>query len=144
MTPAFRLTPEIVPERDLQERCAAVLDKLLLPPAFWFSAAIGATKLSAQQAEALSRAGVKRGLPDLWVLHMGVFCVELKARGGRMSRTRIVRTTRGAPRILVGQEEVFPALVASGGVKDIAIAHSVEEMLGHLERWGIPLRSHHR
>jgi hypothetical protein len=141
---AFKLTPEIVPERDLQESCARVLEALLLPPAFWFSAAIGATKLSAQQAAALSRAGVKRGLPDLFVLYRGVFCVELKAIGGRMSRTREIRTARGSPRILVGQEDVFPALVASGGVKDIKIAHSVDEMLDHLTRWGIPLRSHRR
>jgi hypothetical protein len=141
---AFKLTPETIAERDVHETCAAALDKLLLPPAFWFSAAIGATKLSPQQAAALSRAGVKRGLPDFWFLYRGVFCVELKRVGGTMSRTQVVRTKRGAPRILLGQEEVFPMLVASGGVQDIAIAHSLDEMLDHLERWKIPLRRHHR
>jgi len=35
-------------------------------------------------------------------------------------------------------------LLASGGVQDIAIAHSVDEMLDALDRWQIPLRSHHR
>jgi hypothetical protein len=35
---------------------------------------------------------------------------------------------------------MFPRLIASGGFKDIAIARSVEEMLSHLERWGVPLQ----
>jgi hypothetical protein len=140
---AFRLVPEITYERDLQESCASVLDKLILPPAFWFSAAIGATKLSPQQAAALSRAGIKRGLPDLLILHVGkLHGVELKRHKGRLSVTRIVRTRRGSPRILEGQEDVFPKLEAAG--MDIAIAHSVDEMLDALDHWQIPLRSHHR
>jgi hypothetical protein len=140
---AFRLVPEIVAEQDIHESCASALDRLLLPPAFWFSAAIGATKLSPQQAAALSRAGIKRGLPDLLVLHDGrLRGLELKRVGGRLSKTRIVRTRRGSPRILEGQEDVFPKLEAAG--MDIAIAHSVDEMLDALDRWQIPLRSHHR
>ena len=144
---AFRLVPEITYERDLQESCASVLDKLILPPAFWFSAAIGATKLSPQQAAALSRAGIKRGLPDLLVLSPDahgprIYGIELKRHKGQLSRTRIVRTRRGSPRILEGQQDVFPKLEAAG--MDIAIAHSVDEMLAALERWCIPLRSHHR
>jgi hypothetical protein len=83
-------------------------------------------------------------MPDLWFLFRGVFCIELKRHGGNLSRTRIGRTRRGSPRVLIGQVDVFPALVASGGVQDIAIAHSVDEMLDALERWKIPLRSHHR
>ncbi|HXI68563.1 MAG TPA: hypothetical protein VNH41_11535, partial [Steroidobacteraceae bacterium] len=58
---------------------------------------------------------------------------------GRLSKTRIVRTRRGSPYVLVGQQEMFQRLV-NAGVREIAIAHSVTEMLGHLERWGIPLR----
>lgn len=140
---AFRLTPEPIAERDIHASCAAVLDRLLLPPAFWFSAAIGATKLSPQQAAALSRAGIKRGLPDLLVLHGGkLHGVELKRHKGRLSVTRIVRTRRGSPRILEGQEDVFPKLEAAG--MDICIAHSVDEMLAALDRWHIPLRSHQR
>jgi hypothetical protein len=140
---AFRLTPEIVAEREIHTACAAALDRLLLPPAFWFSAAIGATKLSPQQATALSRAGIKRGLPDLLILHGGrLRGVELKRHKGQLSRTRIVHTRRGSPRILEGQEDVFPKLEAAG--MDIAIARSVDEMLDALDRWQIPLRSHHR
>jgi hypothetical protein len=144
---AFRLTPEIVAERSIHESCAAGLDRLLLPPAFWFSAAIGATTLSPQQAAALSRAGIKRGLPDLLVLSPDargprIFGIELKRHNGRLSRTRIVRTRRGSPRILEGQEDVFPKLEAAG--MDICVAHSVDEMLAALDRWQIPLRSHHR
>ena len=42
--------------------------------------------------------------------------------------------------MLVGQEETFPALIASKGFRDIAIAHSVEEVFDQIERWRIPLR----
>jgi hypothetical protein len=41
--------------------------------------------------------------------------------------------------VLVGQEETFPALIASGGFRDIAIVTSVDEMLAQLTAWGIPL-----
>jgi hypothetical protein len=140
---AFRLTPEIVAERDIHESAVAVLHHLLLPPAFFFSAAIGATKLSAQQAAALTRAGVKRGLPDLFVIApSGFYGIEFKTRYGRLSKTRTVHYPSGSPRILEGQEDTFPRLEAAG--MTIAIAHSVDEMLAALDRWQIPLRSHHR
>jgi hypothetical protein len=141
---AFRLTPEIVAERDIHESCAAALDRLLLPPAMWFTYPAGAAQLSPQQMARYSRIGLKRGMPDLWFLFRGVFCIELKRHGGNLSRTRIGRTRRGSPRVLVGQQDTFPQLLASGGVADIAIAHSVEEMLDALDHWQIPLRSHHR
>src|SRR4249920_4019741 len=140
-SPAFRLTPDLAPERSTHEACVDALNKLLLPPAFFFSAAIGATKLSPQQAAALSRHGVKRGLPDLFILAGRLYGIELKrVRGGRLSKTRIVRTRRGSPRMLEGQEDVFPRLEAAG--MTIAIAHSVDELLDTLTRWGIPLRGH--
>lgn len=140
MTRPFRLTPPEPLERDLQENVCAALTALLLPPAFWFSAAIGATKLSPQQAAALSRAGVKRGLPDLIVLMEGLaFGIELKRRGsGRLSKTRIVHTRRGGPRLLDGQEEVFARLRAAGMA--IAVCTSVDEALAQIAAWGIPLR----
>jgi hypothetical protein len=145
--PAFRLTPVPVPERDIQHACADALDRLLLPPAVWFSAAIGATKLTPQQAAALARAGVKRGWPDLYVITpivhgSRIIGVELKRRTGRLSKTRIVRTKSGAPRILEGQEDVFLRLQAAGMI--IEIARSVPEMLDALKRWDVPLRSHYR
>ena len=87
-----------------------------------------------------SRLGLKRGLPDIWVLHNGTYCIELKRRGaGRLSKTTIGRMKSGAPRILVGQEEMFPRLLAAG-VKDIAICHSVDEVLDQLQRWRVPVR----
>lgn len=131
-------------ERDIHEACAIALDRLLLPPALWFCYPAGATQLSPQQMARYSRMGLKRGMPDLWVLHRGVYCVELKRKGGRLSKTYLARTRRGSPRILAGQEEVFPQLIASGGVTGIVVAHSVDEMLDALEGWGVPLRPHHR
>jgi hypothetical protein len=131
-------------ERDIHEACAIALDRLLLKPALWFCYPAGATQLSPQQMARYSRMGLKRGMPDLWVLHRGVYCVELKRKGGRLSKTYLARTRRGSPRILAGQEEVFPALIASGGVTGIVVAHSVDEMLDALEGWGVPLRPHRR
>jgi hypothetical protein len=111
------------------------LDALLCPPAFYFSAAIGAAKLLPQQAAALSRAGVKRGIPDVLVLHGGrLHGIELKrAKAGYLSRDRIVLTKRGSPRLLEGQASVFPRLEAAG--MTIAIARSVDEVLAQLTAW---------
>jgi hypothetical protein len=140
MTARFRLTAPEPLELDIHAACADALDKLLLPPALWFCYPAGAAQLSPQQQARYSRLGLKRGLPDLWVLHRGTYCIELKTRTGRLSKTRIAHTKRGSPRILVGQEEMFPRLIESGGVTGIAIARSVDEMLDHLQRWRVPVR----
>jgi hypothetical protein len=137
----FRLVPPEPLELDIHERCAEVLDKLLLPPAMWFTYPAGAVQLSPAQAARLSRVGLRRGLPDIWILFEGAWCIELKRRGGQLSKTKVVRTRRGSPRVLDGQEDVFPRLIAAG-VRRIAVCHSVSEMLAALERWGIPLRRH--
>jgi hypothetical protein len=143
-SPNFKLTNEILSERDLQESIIRILDALIQPPAFFFSAAIGAAKLSPQQAAALSRAGVKRGIPDVLILAPDdhgprIFGLELKReKQGYLSRDRIVRTKRGSPRLLEGQQSVFPRLEAAG--MTIAIARSVDEVLAQLEAWGVPLR----
>jgi hypothetical protein len=42
--------------------------------------------------------------------------------------------------VLVGQEEVFPLLIATGAVEAIAVCTSVDEVLAQLARWRIPLR----
>jgi hypothetical protein len=136
---SFRLTAPIPFERDIHEGCADALDKLLKPPAVWFTYPAGAVQLSPAQAARYSRLGLRRGLPDIWILYDGVWCIELKRPGGTLSRTRIVRTKRGGPRELVGQTDMFPKLLAAG-VRDIAICHSVTEMLDHLEWWKIPVR----
>ena len=136
----FRLRMPEPLEADTHAACAQALDRLLMPPAVWFTYPAGAVQLSPQQMARYSRPGLKRGLPDIWVLHRGTYCIELKRRDGRLSKTRIARTRSGAPRVLVGQEEMFPKLIASGGVNGIAVAHSVDEMLDHLRRWQIPVR----
>jgi hypothetical protein len=136
----FRLTPPPVYEQDIQETCAAALDRLLLPPAMWFAYPAGVIELSGRQMARLTRHGLKRGLPDIWIFHNAVFCIELKRRGGSLSKTRVARTRRGSPRVLVGQEEIFPLLIATGAVKAIAVCSSVNEVLAQIARWQIPLR----
>jgi hypothetical protein len=138
--PRFRLTPPPVYEQDIQETCAAALDRLLLPPAMWFAYPAGLIELNGHQMARLMRHGLKRGLPDIWILHVRIFCIELKRRGGALSKTRVAHTRRGTPRVLVGQEEVFPLLIATGAVAAIAVCTSVDEMLVQLARWEIPLR----
>jgi hypothetical protein len=143
MTAAFRLTMPIPAERDVHENCARVLDALLLPPAMWFTYPAGAAQLSPQQQARFSRIGLKRGLPDLWFLHHGLFLIELKRPGGELSRTRIVRTAKGGTRELLGQDKVFPRLLATGAVKAISVCYTVEEVLSQLDRWEIPRRRTH-
>jgi hypothetical protein len=139
MTAAFRLKPPPEPlEADIHEACARALDLLLLPPAMWFCYPAGAAELSPQQMAAYSRKGLKRGLPDIFVLHQRMYGIELKRPGARLSKTRVGRSQRGAPRIYAGQEDVFPKLEAAG--MQIAIVHSVDEMLAQLARWQIPMR----
>jgi hypothetical protein len=139
---AFRLTTPEPLEVDIHETCAQALDRLLLPPAMWFTYPAGAAQLSPQQMARYSRIGLKRGLPDIWLLHRGVYCVELKRRGGTLSKTRVGRTRRGSPRVYVGQAEVFPLLIATGAIAAIAVCVSVDEMLAQCRRWQIPLRVH--
>lgn len=139
MTRAFRLTAPEPMELDIHHACADALDKLLGPPALWFTYPAGAAQLSPQQQARYSRIGLKRGLPDIWILYRGVYCIELKRTNGVLSKTRIVHTRRGTPRELVGQQEMFPRLIRSGAVCAIAVCTSVFEMLRQLELWGIPL-----
>ncbi len=87
----------------------------------------------------MQRAGLKRGWPDFLIVHRQLFGVECKRHGLGLSKTRTVRTKRGSPRILVGQDEMFPRLLGAG-FTDIAIINTVDEMLDQVERWRIPLR----
>src|SRR5215471_7977813 len=136
----FRLTAPVIPERDIHEACVGTLNRVLAEPAVWWPYPAGAAELSPQQQARYSRIGLKRGYPDLWFLFGGrLYCIELKRLGGRLSQTRIGRTRRGSPRVLIGQVDMFPKLLAAG-VREIAIAHSVDEVLSHLERWGFPLQ----
>jgi hypothetical protein len=136
----FRLVAPIVPEDDLHENVAAALDLLLLPPAQWTTFPAGHIQLTGQQAAKLHRLGLKRSWPDLLVLHGSLFGIELKRPGGKLSRTRTVRTRRGRLRIVEGQAETFPKLEAAG--MKLATCDSVDSVLETLRIWDIPLRRH--
>jgi hypothetical protein len=140
MTKRFRLTAPEPAEMEVHVACAKVLDALLLPPAIWACYPAGQIKLSEAQMARYKRVGLKRGWPDLFIIYQAlVFGIELKKRGGQLSKTRIARDRRGQMRIYEGQEDVFPRLFAAG--MPIAIVHSVDEMLEQIQRWGIPLRA---
>jgi hypothetical protein len=135
----FRLSPLVIPEQDLHETVAKLAYRVIEPPAQWAFYPAGAIQLSAAQVAKLVRMGLRRGWPDFLVLHGNFYGIELKRYGGQLSHTRIVRTKRGTPRVLEGQADVFPALIAAG-MKEIAVCHTVEEVVATWERWGIPLR----
>lgn len=138
--PAFRLTAPQPEEIDLQVAVADLLNALVKPPAEWWPMPVGHVQLAPAQAARLSRIGVKRGYPDIFVLFEGrLWGIELKRRGGRLSKTRIARTRRGSPRLLEGQEDVFPRLLAAG-VAEIAVCDDVDQVVTVLRRWKIPLR----
>jgi hypothetical protein len=132
---------ELVPyEQDIHEATARTLDLFLAPPAEWCHYPAGSIKLTPAQVAKLARMGLKRGYPDFLIFWQRVWGIELKRPGAGLSKTRIVRTRRGSPRVLRGQEEVFPLLMASGAFGGIAVCRSVEEVLAQIEAWGIPLR----
>lgn len=140
MSRPFRLTAPIAPEDDLHEQVADALDRLLRPPATWACYPSGHIKLTGQQAAKLSRMGLKRSWPDLLILYGSLHGIELKRQGGKLSKTRTVRTRRGSLRIVEGQADVFPKL-ESAGMK-LATCESLDAVLAQLEAWGIPLRGH--
>jgi len=134
----FRLTEEIAREDDFHESTANMLDWRLLPPAEWTTFPAGNVPLPPRFAAKLSRLGLKRGWPDILILHDRLYGIELKRRGSGLSKTRLVRTRRGALRELVGQEDVFPRLEQAG--MQIAVCRTPEEVLAALRGWGVPLR----
>lgn len=136
--PAFRLTEPVEAEQDLHEAVAKALDLLLLAPACWTTFPAGSVPLPPQFAAKLSRLGLKRGWPDVLVLHGYLFGIELKRADGVLSRTRLVRTRSGALRQLEGQVDVFPRLVAAG--MQIAVCRSIPDVLAALTGWGVPTR----
>jgi hypothetical protein len=98
-------------------------------------------QLSPAQAARLARIGLKRSMPDIWIFHRAIWVIETKTETVKLSKTRIVRTRRGSPRILDGQEDVFPRLLATGAFGAIEIARSVDEVLALLKAWKIPHRT---
>jgi hypothetical protein len=142
-TRRFRLTAPPPPlEVDTHEAAAEALRRLLMPPAIFGCYPAGVIQLTPPQAARMARMGLQRGWPDLMIGFEGMWGIELKRPGGRLSVTRVGRTRRGGPRVYEGQIDVFPRLIASGAFRDIAICTSVDEMLAQLARWNIPLRTH--
>ena len=137
----FRLEQPEITEYDLHVAAADALSKLICPPAQWCCYPAGHVRLEPYQQARLTRVGLKRGWPDLLILHGKVFGIELKKPGGTLSKTRIVRTRRGAPRELLGQEDVFPLLLQTGAFGDIRTATSLAELFSHLNDWKVPLRT---
>jgi hypothetical protein len=112
---------------------------LVMPPAVWFTYPAGAAQLSPPQMAAYSRVGLRRGFPDIMLVHAArIFGVELKTRRGVLSKTKVVRTASGAPRMLIGQVERFAELEAAG--MRIAVCRSVDEVIAQITQWGIPVR----
>jgi hypothetical protein len=143
MPSRFRLAAQEPLERDIHEAVASVLDErrgLLLPPAFAICYPAGIVELSPQQAYRYVRCGLKTGMPDFLIFYRGVYLIELKRRGGRVSQSRIVKTKRGALREVVGQAERFKQLFDTGAVVDGAICYSVTGVIDALTRWQIPMR----
>jgi hypothetical protein len=136
----FRLTSFEPSELDLHAACAQALDKLVAPPALWASYPAGHVQLQPHEAARLARTGLKRGFPDIMVFFGRVFGIELKRGSAKLSKTRIVRTRRGGSRELIGQEDMFPLLLATGAWADIRVARSLNEVFDHLADWQIPLR----
>lgn len=134
----FRLTQPAPAEDELHAAVARSLDLLLLPPATWTTFPAGNVQLIGQAAAKLARLGLKRGWPDILVLHGVLHGIELKRDGGTLSRTRSVRTRRGSLRIVEGQRDTFPRLAAAG--MRLAICRSLDDVLAALIGWGVPLR----
>jgi hypothetical protein len=137
--PPFKLTYPDPAEDRVHEAVAIALDTLLLPPAIWTTFPAGHGLLSAQAAARLHRLGMKRGWPDIIVIHNGrLHGLELKTRTGRLSKTREVRTRWGGTRTVIGQVEMHELLLRAGAL--VAVARSVDEVLEQLAAWGVPTR----
>lgn len=126
-------------EDELHASVASTLDRLLVPPAMWTTFPAGAGLLAPQAAARLSRIGLKPGWPDLLVVFAGVLHgIELKVGTNTLSRTRVVHTRQGRPRIVIGQHETHAMLRAAGA--KIAVCRSVASVLAQLRIWRIPTR----
>ena len=85
---AWRLVEELQPEDELHASVADALDKLLMPPARWTTFPAGSVPLPPRYAAKLSRLGLKRGWPDIQVVHGGrIVGIELKRRGQALAHT---------------------------------------------------------
>jgi len=136
--PRLKLVAPEPSEQNFHEAAAQMLDVAVSPPAMWTCFPAGNVPLPPEYAAKLARMGLHSGWPDFLLVHRGVFGIELKTANGVLSRDRMVRTRRGGLREIPGQATVFPKLVAAGMC--IAVCRSLDEVLGALRDWSIPLR----
>jgi hypothetical protein len=139
--PAYRLTRVVVGEDDIHFTVARTLDTLLLPPAEYACYPAGNIPLPGQWADKLQRMGLKQAWPDLLIVYNGIFGIELKRVGGRLSKTRLVRRKNGSLKQLTGQTEMFPRLLVAG-FRDIAVCTTPGQVLATLTAWDVPLRGY--
>jgi hypothetical protein len=120
-------------ESELHQAVAEFLDVALLPPAVYSTFPAGWGKLSTATAGRLKAAGLKPGLPDLFVFdrhnmianrtYPKVIGLELKAHGRKPSPA---------------QQLMFPRLRALG--IEIYVCECLEDVVEALERERVPLR----
>jgi hypothetical protein len=131
-------TPDVA-ETALQQQVVDYLRVMVLPPAEWTAFPAGHVALAPADAAKLFRQGLKRGWPDLLLLHNGrLYGIELKKRGAPLSKSRYVRSRGGALRWVEGQEDVLPRLMAAGA--EVCVCDSLDGVIMALRGWGVPLR----
>ncbi|HEY2617820.1 MAG TPA: hypothetical protein VGI78_10815 [Acetobacteraceae bacterium] len=134
----YALTMPVVPEDELHEATATLLWRVVAPPAEWTCFPAGNVPLPPMYAAKLARFGLQRGWPDFLILHDRLDGIELKRRGAGLSKTRLVRTARGALRELIGQDRMFPRLERAG--MRIAVCCSPDDVMAALRELDVPLR----
>jgi hypothetical protein len=116
------------PEERLQVRCAMFCTSHVPLPTFWTAVEHGrvhkgTNEQRAREWQRMARAGVKKGLPDLWFLAPSyVLMVELKSDAGRQTDA----------------QKVFQAQMAALG-HGYSVVRSVEQLGEVLQDNGIPL-----
>ena len=76
-------------ETELHKAVAKALTTLVLAPAEWSCFPAGNVPLPPQFAAKLYQMGLRRGWPDFLIVHGGrVYGIELKAKGGALSKTK--------------------------------------------------------
>jgi hypothetical protein len=135
----YRLTRPTATEDAIHQAIVDMMAILLLPPAQWTTFPAGLIELTGQQAAKLYRLGLRRSWPDILIAYRGIYGLEVKRPGGYLSRTRMVRTRSGAPRMVDGQSQMFPLLLRAG-FAGIAVVHSADEAVAALRGWAMPLR----
>jgi hypothetical protein len=108
------------PEAQLQRQVMAHVDARSAPGTLVWHTPNGGWR-SRIEAAIMKALGVRPGIPDLLALKAGRLCaIELKAPGGKLSKA---------------QQEMIAKLKAAGA--RVEVASSLDDALGHLERWGI-------